>query len=84
MTPGLQLPAPRDFAPCHFTPPCAARPTFVGARHAVPVFCAAPRAFVGAQFIAPFSPRLPLNLRFSPGTSHQSRVTNPPSRVTAS
>ena len=39
---------------------------------------------VGAQFIAPFSPRLQLKLRLSPVTSHESPVTHLPSRVTAS
>ena len=38
---------------------------------------------VGAQFIAPFSPRLPLNLRLSPVTSHESPVTNLMLRVAA-
>jgi hypothetical protein len=45
--------------------------------------CSEPRAVVGAQFIAPFSPRLPLNLRLSPVTSNESPVANLPSRVTA-
>ena len=57
---------------------------FAEARYALRVFCAAKRTVVGAQFIAPFPPRLQLSLRLSPVTSHESLVTDLTLRVTAS
>jgi len=32
---------------------------------------------VGARYIVPALPSLPLHLRFSPATIHQSRITTP-------
>jgi hypothetical protein len=48
-------PAPRPLGPTRYAPP----PT-VGAWQAVPVFSAESAPYVGAQFIAPSSPRLPI------------------------